>query len=117
VGLFIKGIAAVAKYFRGQATYPYSIETGTISCYRLRYNEVVGGLIGTLVINQPDKYLGSRNDLVFFKLNPTTGKHCGLTKAVLRGTLMATYGSSALLSFWPIADIEITLAIPWFVRG
>jgi hypothetical protein len=69
-------------------------------------------------------YSRSASDVVFFKLNPAAGQHCGLTKAVLKGTLVARYGIYTgqfppviYYYFYPIANIEITLYIPWFLRG
>lgn len=65
------------------------------------------------------------SDVVFFKLNPVAGKHCGMTKIVLKGTLRATYWilvggipPTDILEFpYPMGNIEITLCIPWFLRG
>ena len=110
VGLAIKGIAAGTKYVQAQKTYPYTIETQTVSHYGLKYKK-------SMYIYAPDKYLGSKNDLVFFKLDPVAGMHCGLTKVVLRGSIMAYYCTSGLIESHPIADVELTLCIPWFVRG
>lgn len=66
----------------------------------------------------------SASDIVFLGLDPTAGKHCGLTKVVLKGTLEAVYTIYYIFDdpppspyeiLFPIGDIEITLYIPWFI--
>lgn len=67
----------------------------------------------------------STSDLIFLGLDPTAGKACGLTKVVLTGTLEAVYTTLGptyppnpplpIVEYYPIADIEIALYIPWFI--
>jgi hypothetical protein len=64
------------------------------------------------------------SDIIFFKLNPAGGGHCGLIKVVVKGTLVAEQwfmGSPGTgpIRVWnaPIADIKTTVYIPWFLRG
>ncbi len=66
----------------------------------------------------------AESDILFFKLNPEAGKHCGLTKVVLQGTLEAVQWfiggpGTGPLPVWsaPIANITIITYIPWFLRG
>ncbi len=34
-----------------------------------------------------------------------------------RSVIMAKYGSTGMMYVFPVADIDITLSVPWFVRG
>jgi len=66
----------------------------------------------------------SASDVVFFKLNPAAGGHCGLTRVVLQGTLRAREWfiggpGTGPISVWSndIANVTIAFSIPWFLRG
>ena len=119
VGLAIKGIVAGVNYYEGQEVCRCE---ETISgnhhrqlCFADRLYAIAddGGLF------EPKS---SESDVAFFKLNPAAGKHCGLTKIVLNGTLVATYnelhapGEPERFDY-PVAEIEISTCIPWFLRG
>jgi len=107
LGLGIRGIAAIIRLSRGQAVCRCQ-ETISEDCHRqLRFTSIL-----------------CNSDVVFFKLNPAAGKHCGMTKVVLRGRLTATYCMwegipPRLIEVFPyeIGNVEITLCIPWFLRG
>jgi hypothetical protein len=119
VGLGIKGIAAVARFVEGQSVCRFE-ETISEDHHRRLCAEYD-------LCTEPHEliaYSRSDNDVVFFKLNPAAGKHCGLTKVVLKGTLVARYGiytgqfpPVVYYYLYPIADIEISIYIPWFLRG
>jgi len=69
-------------------------------------------------------YHCSESDVLFFKLDPIAGRHCGLTKVVLQGTLKAVQWfiggpGTGPIPVWSanIANITIAIHIPWFLRG
>ena len=108
VGLATKGIAAIIKLSQGQKVCRCEETISEDHHRQLCFTSVE-----------------CDSDVVFFKLNPAAGKHCGMTKIVLKGTLRATYWILVggipprdILEFpYPIGNIEITLCIPWFLRG
>jgi hypothetical protein len=117
VGLGMKGLAAVLKIAQGQ--------------YVSRFNTAITEDHHYQVLRSSDLRLSSPvqgqsetiSDVLFFKLDPVAGKHCGLTKVTLQGTLrVREYWIQFPLPpvlVWdtPIADISITICIPWFLRG
>lgn len=118
VGLGIKGIAASAKYTQGQQLPPYTKTVEQTSHYQLWYNNLDDlqylGVAYYRDLPGPYPFM-TANDIVFFKLAPDAGRRCGLTMVKLTGTLVLTGGWYAVV--FPLADIEMTLAIPWFIRG
>jgi hypothetical protein len=111
VGLGIKGIPAIIKIVEGQQVS--------------RFEQIITDEHHYQVRSQMDwtmRSLGSKSDVLFFKLNPAAGQHCGLIKVVLTAPLWCTFwhyndsvgwiGDSSLL-----ANIIITISIPWFLRG
>jgi hypothetical protein len=115
VGLGIKGIAAAVKYVQGQEVSRYDQTIQESNHWQLKSTE------NMWVCSDPN---GPKNvsDLVFLGLDPTAGKACGLTEAVLKGTLQATYWKVfqgyppiVIRQDYPIGDIEISLYIPWFL--
>jgi len=64
------------------------------------------------------------SDVIFFKLNPVAGRHCGLTKVVVQGRIDVTHwiltGHAPYMEpVWStyIGNIKSTIYIPWFLRG
>lgn len=112
VGLGIKGIAAVLNYIQGQEVSRYDQTIQEDHHWQLESTRNMWV--------DPDEPR-SASDLVFLGLDPTAGKHCGLTKVVLKGTLQASYWMIYLPTGYtthqdyPIGNIEITLNIPWFI--
>lgn len=111
VGLSVKGIAAAIKIVEGQQVS--------------RFDQIITDDHHYQVRSQMDwtmRPLGSKSDIVFFKLNPVAGKHCGLLKVVLEAPLWSTYWHYNDLVGWIpcsalLANITITIYIPWFLRG
>jgi hypothetical protein len=108
VGLGIKGIAAVIKFAEGQSL-PQYVET--VGEYHHRQVK------GTSAISTGKS--DSKSSAIFFKLNPNERYRCGLTKVVLNGTLVADACSQQIgyveHNPFPMADIEISIYIPWFL--
>lgn len=59
-------------------------------------------------------YQSSTSNLVFMHLNPSEARANGMIKVVLSGTLVAYEGGMNCWEY-PLADIEVTIAIPWFI--
>jgi len=115
VGFGIKGIAAGAKYYQGQQLPPYTKTVQQSHHYQLWYNGNAWlWYLGVYDVLHAPPTLLTTNDMTFFQLKPNEGLRCGLTKVKFSGTLLARY--FGLITF-PIADIEIALSIPWFIRG
>jgi len=113
VGVGMMGIAAIAEYTEEQELSPYTITAQELHHYRLQYDQ---SKYLPLYATQQGLSGRSDNDMAFFKLDPVEGLKCGLTKIVFKGKVMAKHGHG-MITFYDIADIEITLAIPWFIRG
>jgi hypothetical protein len=59
------------------------------------------------------------NDILFYRLDPESGMRCGLTYATLKGEMQAVYyipGASEPEFVLQLGELEISLAIPWFIR-
>ncbi len=122
VGLGIKGLAAIIKIAAGQyVSYLFDEILSEPNHYQLNRDEDFP--MSTSTNAQPfcDQY---ESDVVFFKLNPAAGRHCGLTKVVVHGRIDATHwavtGHAPFREpVWStyIGDIAITICIPWFLRG
>ena len=118
VGLGIKGLAAVLKITQGQYVSRFEpIITETNNYQVLRHYDLSVG-------SPSEGETKTKSDILFFKLNPAAGKHCGLTKVVLRGTLTAVQWfiggpGTGPFPIWGanIANITTTIDIPWFLRG
>jgi hypothetical protein len=112
VGLGIVGLVAVLRFVSGQAVSGYT-ETVKENTHRQLTSNFAKCV-------DPYSQKKSRSDLVFLGLEPTAGKHCGLTKVVLKGTLLAIRWTwppqhDPIPDEYPIGDIEITLCVPWFL--
>jgi hypothetical protein len=117
VGLGIKGLAAGINIAQGQQVSRFSQIVSEPHHYQVLRNSDLR--LSSPVQGQSE----TTSDVLFFKLNPVAGKHCGLTKVTLQGTLrVREYWIQFPLPpvlVWdtPIADISITICIPWFLRG
>jgi len=117
-GLGIKGLAAAIRITKGQYVSRFEQNMTDTHHYQVLRNY-------DLSVPSPSQgEIRSKSDIIFFKLNPVAGKHCGLTKVVLEGTLEVWQWfiggpGTGPLPVWsaPIADITITIYIPWFLRG
>jgi len=117
VGVGMIGGAAVINYVQGQEVSRYATPVPEDHHWQLQSTR-------DLKVNPPAELTPeckSVSDIIFLGLDPTAGKHCGLTKIVLKGTLQASYVyyhcKSGLIFYidYPIGNIEITLCIPWFL--
>ena len=118
VGLGIKGIAAVTKITEGQHVSRFEQKITEDHHYQVRRHYDLS------VPSPPQGESRSESDVLFFKLNPIAGRHCGLTKVVLQGTLEAVQWfiggpGTGPIPVWSanIANITIAIHIPWFLRG
>jgi len=118
VGLGIKGLAAVTRITEGQHVSRFEQNITDAHHYQILRNYDLS------IPSPPQGEIRAESDIIFFKLNPVAGKHCGLTKVVLQGTLEACQWfiggpGTGPVPVWntPIADITITIYIPWFLRG
>lgn len=64
------------------------------------------------------------SDIIFLKLNPAAGKHCGSTEIAIQGEIRAVLWfiggpGTGPLPVWNalIGNITIAVSIPWFLRG
>jgi hypothetical protein len=130
VGLGIQGISAGTHYSPGQQLEVYQETITELHHGQLQYNNHIdldgNDGYGPLKIFAPDKNPKSTiNDIVFFQLNPVSGKRCGLTKAVLKGQIAALSYSrlkdspkeDRVLDTIPLGELEIAICIPWFIWG
>ena len=114
VGLGIKGIAAVIKITEGQHVSDSEVKLSELHHYQLEPNYGLG-VVATAPEGSQNRY---DSDIYFFKLNPSAGKHCGLTKIVIKGKIRAELIlGTTLVEFGSIGDIDMSISIPWFLRG
>lgn len=118
-GLSMNGLADVLEVTQGQHVSDFEqVVKEPDHHYQLLGNQ-------DLVVPSPNEgETRTESDILFVKFNPAAGKHCGLTKIVLQGTLAAVQWFiggplTGPLPIWiaPIANITIITYIPWFLRG
>jgi hypothetical protein len=123
VGLGIKGLAAIIKIAAGQLVSCLFDEILSESNhYQLNRDEELPISVCT---NAPEGHSSRyESDVIFFKLDPTAGKRCGLTKVVVQGRIDVTHwiltGHAPYMEpVWStyIGNIKSTIYIPWFLRG
>lgn len=111
VGLGMEGIAALVKLVNGQSVPSYTAMTSESHHYLVNATrDLNAGVPGSQFTGNP----GSNSAALFFQLNPNIGHTCGLTKIVLRGTLVEVREWSPPVWF-PMGTIEMTLYVPWFI--
>lgn len=113
VGNTLQGLSTLIDYSEGQSVSDYTTTIEEDNHVQLQANEA-------LCIQLANDTGGSCSDLLFLGLSPNGGKTCGLTEVVLSGTLVAEYFCFAmdgyhLIDSYVLANVGITLAIPWFI--
>jgi len=118
VGLGIKGLAAVLKITQGQPVSRFDTAITEDHHYQIQRHYDLS------MLSPISGEVNAESDILFFKLNSAAGKHCGLTKVVLQGTLRAVQWfiggpGTGPIPVWSadVANIITTIYIPWFLRG
>ena len=124
VGLSLQGVSAASHYDDGQAVCRCQKTITDPDHFQLVYNNAME--VPPWWWSPSGGHPSSASDVSFLKLNPNTGCHCGMTKVVLKGTIQYYWCQSYM---WPsgiigmvelaipMASVELTLCIPWFLRG
>jgi hypothetical protein len=121
IGLALEGVSAASHYDTGQPVCRCQNTITNPDHYRLQYaNDEYMMIVG---LNPHD----SASDVCFLKIDPRVGCHCGMTSTKLYGTLDYLYvqyykniytGQVGILVYYiPLATVELTLCMPWFLRG